>query len=139
MAQVAAQLTAAFDDADTVAVDKFGGWLLISDHAGTGTYLLAANGVAGAVSAMTYASQALVDTALDSVQDLLPLTMSPIARIYFENTKDGSEPATGTAGTDDWDDSVIVAANAGSSVDYGIVRYFKSKLSSLGSIKTRRS
>lgn len=121
LAQIAAQLTAAFDDADTVTVDDFGGWLLISDHAGTGTYLLAADGVAGSVSAMTYTTQALVDAALDSVQDLLPLTMAPIARIYFENTNDGSVPATWTAGTDDWDDSVIVAANGGSSVDYGIV------------------
>ena len=120
-AEIAAQLTAAFDDADTVTVDDFGGWLLISDHAGTGTYLLAADGIAGSVSAMTYTTQALVDADLDSVQDLLPLTMSPIARIYFENTNDGTVPATWTAGTDDWDDSVIVAANGGSSVDYGIV------------------
>ena len=125
--QIAAQLTAAFDDADTVAEDGFGGWLLISDHAGTGTYLLAADGIAGSVSAMDEASQAAVDTLLDSLQDLLPLTMSPIARIYFQNTGDGTVPAIWTAGTDDWDDAVIVAANAGSSVDMGIVHDSRSR------------
>ncbi len=121
LAQIAAQETAAFDDADTVTVDDWGGWLLISDHAGTGTYLLAADGIAGSVSAMTFTTKALVDIELDTIQDLLPLTMGVLARIYFNNTNDGSVPATWTAGTDDWDDSVIVAANGGSVTDYGIV------------------
>lgn len=121
LAQIAAQATAAFDDADTVTVNDWGGWLLISDHAGTGTYLLAADGIAGSVSAMTFTTKALTDTQLDSIQDLLPLTMGVLSRIYFNNTNDGTVPATWTAGTDDWDDSVIVAANGGSVNDYGIV------------------
>lgn len=121
LAQIAADATMAFDDADTVAVNTFGGWMMISDHAGTGVYMLASDGVAGSVSAMSHATLAAANTALDTLQDLLPLTMSPLARVFFENTADGSVPATWTAGTDDWDDSVIVAANAGTVTDYGIV------------------
>ena len=70
---------------------------------------------------MTFTTKVLVDTQLDSIQDLLPLTMSVLSRIYFNNTNDGSVPATWTAATDDWDDSVIVAANGGSVNDSGIV------------------
>lgn len=121
LTQIAAQATAAFDDADTVTVNDWGGWLLISDHAGTGTYLLAADGIAGSVSAMTFTTKALTDAQLDIIQDLLPLTMAVLSRIYFNNTNDGTVPATWTAATDDWDDSVIVAANGGSVNDSGIV------------------
>jgi hypothetical protein len=95
------------DDADTVTTAKWGGWLLIVDHAGTGTYALAADGVAGTVSAMAYDTQAAVDTALDLVQDRIPAHCVPIARIYLNNVGGGN---SWVAGTDNWDHDTAVAS-----------------------------
>ena len=106
LSEIAAAATQAMDDADTVATTKWGGWLLIVDHAGTGTYALAADGIAGTVSAMTYATQVAVDTALDLVQDRIPAHCVPIARIYLNNV---SGADSWTAGTDAWDHDTAVA------------------------------
>jgi hypothetical protein len=107
LSQIAAAGTQAMDDADTVTTAKWGGWLLIVDHAGTGTYALAADGVAGTVSAMAYDTQAAVDTALDLVQDRIPAHCVPIARIYLNNVGGGN---SWVAGTDNWDHDTAVAS-----------------------------
>jgi hypothetical protein len=107
LSQIAAAGTQAMDDADTVGIGQWGGWLLVVDPAGTGTYALASDGIAGTVSAMTHASQAAADTALDLVQDRLPTFCVPIARIYVNNVGGGD---AWTAGTDNWDHDTAVAS-----------------------------
>jgi len=106
LSEIAAAATQALDDADTVTHTKWGGWLLVVDPAGTGTYCLAADGVAGTASTMAYANQAAVDTALDLVQERIPAMCCPIARIYLDNTS-GANAWVG--GTDDWDHDTAVA------------------------------
>jgi hypothetical protein len=56
---------------------------------------------------MSYASQAAVDTALDTVQAAIPAFCVPIARIYLNNV--GGADAW-TAGTDNWDHDTAVAS-----------------------------
>lgn len=106
LAEIAVDATHAMDDADTVGISQWGGWLLVVDPAGTGTYALAADGIAGTVSVMTYADKAAVDTALDLVQDRIPAICPPIARIYLNNV--GGADAW-VAGTDNWDTDTAVA------------------------------
>lgn len=106
LSEIAVSATQALDDADTVTNAKWGGWLLIVDAAGTGTYCLAADGVAGTASTMAYATKAAVDTALDLVQRRMPAYCVSIARIYLDNTG-GANAWTGN--TDDWDHDTAVA------------------------------
>lgn len=106
LSAISAASTQAMDDSDTVADTKWGGWLLVVDPAGSGTYALAADGVAGTVSAMTYATKAAVDTALDLVEVQVPAICVPIARIYLNNVG-GS--GVWTAVSDDWDADEAVA------------------------------
>ncbi|TKJ32193.1 MAG: hypothetical protein CEE38_23615 [Planctomycetes bacterium B3_Pla] len=88
VAQIAAGATVAFDDADTIGTAvQFGGHLIITDLAGTGLYALAANGVAGAVSAMTFATAALANTDLDTVETRLPMLFTVIGRIVVASAK----------------------------------------------------
>lgn len=98
LAQIAVEAGHAMDDADTVATTKWGGWLLVTNLAGTGVYAIAANGIAGAVSAMTYATEALALAALDALTDNLPALFVPVARITLYNSAGG----TFTAGTTNW-------------------------------------
>jgi len=99
LAQIGAITNQAMDDADTIATLNAGGWLLVTNLAGTGIYALAADGVAGSVSAMTYADAAAVDTALDTLVDQLPELFCPIGKIVVVNASAG----TFTAGTTFWD------------------------------------
>jgi len=107
LTQIGAQTTQAFDDADTVATTKFGGWVICTDLAGTDIYALAANGVAGAVSAMAYDSSALAQTAIDNVVDRLPSIFCPIGQLIIEQGT-----GTFTAGTTNLDDAQTTATFA---------------------------
>ena len=107
LAEISAAGTQAMDDSDTVADTKWGGWILVVDPAGTGTYALAADGIAGTVSAMSYATKAAVDTALDLVEIRMPAHCVPIARIYLNNV---GGTGVWTAVSDDWDVDEAVAS-----------------------------
>lgn len=86
IAQIAANgVDVANDDASTIGIGQFGGFLLVTDLAGTGTYCLAATGIAGAVSAMTYATAAAAIAAVGLVEDNLPVNFCPICRIIVQN------------------------------------------------------
>jgi len=74
------------------------------DQAGTGAYALAADGAAGSVSAMTYATAALASAAIDTLCTQLPPTMIPIGKIEVYNGTGG----TFTAGTTKWDATSVV-------------------------------
>ena len=104
--QLAAITTQAMDDADTVDVNDFGGWVLVWEPSGPGVYALAANGIAGAVTAMTYTTAALRNTDLDLVEARLPLTCAPIGRILLNNVSGGN---AWVAATDNWDHDTAVA------------------------------
>jgi len=97
VAQDAAEADKTFDDADTIGQSQFGGHLIVTNLAQNATYALAADGVADGVSAMTYATAALVDTAIDTLIDRLPSMFCPIAKIVVTNNIAGGF----TYGTDD--------------------------------------
>jgi hypothetical protein len=112
VAQDAAEADKAFDDADTIAQGKYGGWLIVTNLAQDATYSLAADGVAGSVSAMSYASAALVDTAIDTIVDNLPPMFCPISKIVVTNNKAGvfaagTDDITGTDGTATFTDATV--------------------------------
>jgi hypothetical protein len=106
LVQISAITNQVMDDADTVDVNDFGGWLMVTDEAGTGVYALASNGIAGAVTAMTHTTAALRNTALDEVQDRLPAIFAPLARILLNNVSGGN---AWEATTDNWDHDTAVA------------------------------
>lgn len=97
ISQIAAEADKTFDDADTIGQNQFGGWLIVTNLAKNATYALAANGIAGSVSAMTFASSALAQDAIDTIADKLPAMFCPVAQLIVTNNKAG----TWTAGTDD--------------------------------------
>jgi len=106
LAQISAITNQAMDDADTVGGTQFGGWLMVTDEAATGVYALASDGIAGTVSAMTHASAAARDTALDDVQNRLPAIFASLGRILLFNTSGGN---AWVAATDNWDHDTAVA------------------------------
>lgn len=106
LAQISEITNQAVDDADVVTNGGFGGWLLVTDLAQTGVYLLAANGIAGAVSTMNEASEAAVDTLLDAVEAALPLVMAPLARVYVDKSSGSTDF---TAGSVNWNADSTVA------------------------------
>lgn len=99
LAQISAITNQAMDDADTIADGEFGGWLLVTNLAGTGVYALASDGVAGSVSVLADGSDAGVQTALDTLANRLPLIFCPIGEIRVTNASGGGF----TAGTTNWD------------------------------------
>lgn len=102
LAQLAAIANQAMDDADTIADGNAGGWLIVQVDAlndASGAYALAADGNAGAVSAMTYADAAAVNTALDTLVDQLPEMLVPVGKIVVVNASGGAF----TAGTTNFD------------------------------------
>ena len=105
LAQISAITNQAMDDADTVGIAQFGGWLLVSDLAGTGVYALATNGIAGSVTTMIHTTAALRNTALDEVQDRLPAIFAPLGRILLENVGGGN---IWVAATDNWDHDTAI-------------------------------
>lgn len=104
--QLAAITTQAMDDADTVDINDFGGWLLVWQPITPAVYALAANGIAGAVTAMTFTTAALRNTDLDLVEARLPLIFAPIGRILLNNRLGAN---AWTAATDNWDHDTAVA------------------------------
>jgi hypothetical protein len=107
LTQIAAIDNQAMDDADTVTGTKWGGWLLVTDpNDGTTIYALAADGKAGAVSAMAYNTKALTQTALDTLEDRLPKLCVVVGRIFLNNV--GGANAW-EATTDNWDHDTAVA------------------------------
>jgi len=113
LAQISAITNQAMDDADTIANGESGGWLLVTDLAGTGVYALASDGVAGAVSALADTDDAGVQTALDAVRDALPLIFCPIGEIRVDNASGGGF----TAGTTNWDAASVTTTV--DDVDFG--------------------
>jgi len=102
VAQLGAISNQVMDDADTIADGNAGGWLVVQVDGlndAAGAYVLAADGNAGAVSAMTYADAAAVNTALDTLVDQLPEILVPIGKIIVENASGG----VFTAGTTNFD------------------------------------
>ena len=97
-AQVTGLTDVTFDDADTIADTKFGGWLIVTDLAKTGVYALASDGIADAVSAMTHASDAAVVTQLDVLREALPKVFTEVGHIRVQNAA-GADPTTFTAAT----------------------------------------
>src|SRR3990167_3262404 len=83
--QIAAEADKAFDDLDTIGQAQFGGWLIVTNLAQSATYSLAADGAAGTVSGMTYASSGAVQTALDNVCDRLPPIFCPVSQVIVTN------------------------------------------------------
>ncbi len=96
--QIGASTDVTFDDADTIADTQFGGWLILTNLAGTGLYSLASDGIADAVSAMTHASDAAVVTQLDIIRLALPLVFTEVGHIRIQNAV-GADPTTFTAAT----------------------------------------
>jgi len=112
IAQIAAEADKAFDDLDTIGQAQFGGWLIVTNLAKSATYSLAADGLAGAVSAMTYATSGDVQTALDLVADRLPEMFCPIAQVIVTNNlagawTAGTDDINGTDGTAAWTDATV--------------------------------
>ena len=112
LAQIAAIVAQAVDDADTIATLKFGGWLLVTNLAGTGVYLLAADGGAGAVSAMSYDTAILAEAALDTLCDRLPEIFVPIGKILVQNGSGGLF----TAGATNWNAANITTTETDATV-----------------------
>ena len=110
LAQIGAITNQAMDDADTIATTEAGGWLLVTDLAGTGVYALASDGVAGSVSVLADTDAAGVLTALGTLCDQLPGVFCPVGWITVVNSSVG----TFTAGTTFWDatDMTTTIANA---------------------------
>jgi hypothetical protein len=97
VAQDAAEADKTFNDADTIGQSQYGGHLIVTNLGNSATVSLAADGIAGSVSAMTYASSAAVDTAIDTVCDNLPSMFAPVGKIVVTNNVAGAF----TYGTDD--------------------------------------
>lgn len=104
VAQIAADATDDLTDADLISTVKWGGWILCTDLAGTGTNTVPADGVLGAASTMAYTSQALVEAALDDVVDNMPASFCPLARVVVYNGTGGNF----TGATTFWDAATVV-------------------------------
>lgn len=97
VAQVAADATQALTDADTITTTEAGGWLLLSNLAGTDFVTLSSDGIPG-VSALTDTDAATALVALNLLASRLPAVFTPLA--YF--TVVTSNAATFTAKTTNW-------------------------------------
>ncbi|MCK4789177.1 MAG: hypothetical protein KAV87_35875 [Desulfobacteraceae bacterium] len=114
IAQIAADVTIAFADADVITTSgKYGGELFVTDLAGTGVMSLASTGISGGAQTVDIASAALVNTALDAVQLALPQIFTVIGRVVVLANKStftfNTDDLAGTDGTATWTDEV--AAN----------------------------
>ena len=95
VAQIAADSTEDLTDADTIAAGEAGGWLLITDLAGTGSITIASDGIPG-VSALANTDLVGANAALDTLVDNLPSPFVPLAKVTVENGGSGTFTATST-------------------------------------------
>jgi hypothetical protein len=98
VAQIAADATLAFTDADTITTTEAGGWLVCTDLAGTGLLTISSDGVPGA-TALTDTDAATALVALNLLASRLPAIFVPIAYITVVT----ANAATFTAGTTNFD------------------------------------
>lgn len=107
VAQIAADVTIAFAENDTVTSGGYSGHLFVTDVAGTAVISLNATGVAGAAVAMNYTTAALATAALDAVQAALPVIFTVIGRMTMLANKTftfNTDDVAGTDGTATWTD-----------------------------------
>ena len=98
VAQIAADATLALTDADTITTTEAGGWLVLSDLAGTGYVTLSSDGTPG-VTALTDTNAAGAQTALDLLASRLPPVFVPLGQVIVVT----ANAATFTAKTTFWD------------------------------------
>ena len=96
-ATIAADATLALTDADTVTTTEAGGWILLTDLAGTGYVTLSSDGVPG-VTALTDTDAAGALTALNLLASRLPSVFVPVAHVIVVT----SNAATFTAKSTFW-------------------------------------
>lgn len=112
IAQIAADVTIAFADADVITSDgKFGGELFVTDLAGTAVMSLASTGIAGGAQTVDLANAAAAVAALDAVQAALPQIFTVIGRVVVEANKASftfnTDDLAGTDGTATWTDEIV--------------------------------
>lgn len=107
LATIAADATLALTDADTITTTNAGGWLVLTDLAGTGYVTLSSDGVPG-VSALTDTDAAGALTALNLVAARLPAQFVPIGYVTVVT----ANAATFTAKTTFWDATDVTTAVA---------------------------
>jgi len=112
IAQIAADVTIAFSDADVITTSgKYGGELFVTNLAGTGVMSLASTGIAGGAQTVDLASAAAVTTNLDAVQLALPQVFTVIGRVIVLANKAtftfNTDDLAGTDGTATWTDEVV--------------------------------
>jgi len=103
LAEVAADATFPFPLADTVTTLLYGGWLIVTDLAGTAHLIISADGDPTA-SLQAYASFAAVKTALDALEAAVPGKFVVLGRFYLQN----GAKAPWTAITDDIVDGIDI-------------------------------
>lgn len=113
IAQIAADVTIAFSDADVITTSgKYGGELFVTDLAGTGIMSLASTGIAGGAQTVDLASEAAANTNLDAVQLALPQIFTVIGRVTVLANKAtftfNTDDLAGTDGTATWTDAEAI-------------------------------
>lgn len=114
IAQIAADVTIAFSDADVITTSgKYGAELFVTDLAGTGVMSLASTGISGGAQTVDLASAAAANTALDAVQLAIPQLFTVIGRVTVLANKASftfnTDDLAGTDGTATWTDEVAAA------------------------------
>lgn len=98
LATIAADATLALTDADTITTTEAGGWLILTDLAGTGYVTLSSDGKPG-VTALTDTDAAGALTALNLAASRLPSIFVPLGHVIVVT----ANAATFTAKTTFWD------------------------------------
>jgi hypothetical protein len=97
LAQITADGTLALTDADTITTTEAGGWLVLTDLAGTGFVTLSSDGVPG-VTALSDTDAATALVALNLLASRLPSMFVPLGHVIVVT----SEAATFTAKSTFW-------------------------------------
>ena len=112
IAQIAADVTIAFSDADVITTSgKYGGELFVANLAGTGVMSLASTGIAGGAQTVDHNTEVIAIAALDAIQLALPQIFTVIGRVTVLANKAtftfNTDDLAGTDGTATWTDEVI--------------------------------